>query len=93
MSSFLLDAHIDGRKIGLPTLDIALSLQTKEKTANKTNIYIALCSLKKSGEQGQKKKNIYLFMLPERWTQEDVFAASLRVVSHDPMKFVKNWSV
>jgi hypothetical protein len=64
MSSFLLDAHIDGRKIGLPTLDIALSLQTKEKTANKTNIYIALCSLKKSGEQGQKKKTyIYLCCL------------------------------
>jgi hypothetical protein len=32
-------------------------------------------------------------MLPERWTEEDVFAASLRVVSHDLMKFVKNWSV
>jgi hypothetical protein len=62
MSSFLLDAHIDGRKIGIPPLDIALSLQTKEKTANKTNLYmyIALCSLKKSGEQGPKKTYIYL---------------------------------
>jgi hypothetical protein len=96
MSSFLLDAHIDGRKIGIPPLDIALSLQTKEKTANKTNIYIYICiSLFAAYRKvaNKAKKIIYLFMLPERWTQEDVFAASLRVVSHDLMKFVKNWSV
>jgi hypothetical protein len=43
MSSFLLDAHIDGRKIGIPPLDIALSLQTKEKIANKTNMCVCVC--------------------------------------------------
>ncbi len=63
MSSFLLDAHIDGRKTGISPLNIALSLQTKAKTANKTNIYIALCSLKKSGEKGQKETYIYLCCL------------------------------
>jgi hypothetical protein len=43
MSSFLLDAHIDGRKMGIPPLHIALSLQTKEKTANKKFMCVCVC--------------------------------------------------
>jgi hypothetical protein len=33
-----------------------------------------------------KAKNIYLCMVAERWTEEDVSASSLRVLRHGLMK-------
>jgi hypothetical protein len=65
--------------------------QIRHKTMSSFLLYRSLQPKEKWRKR--PKKNIYLCMLPERWTQEDVFAASLRVVSHDLMKFVKNWSV